>query len=249
MKNKYLLIIFSIIFIITSFLAAYALANIDKFKDSDKDDLNDYDEKNIYYTDWNNPDTDNDSYLDGLEVKKGYSPTQPKLKLAQVDTDKDDLNDDWEIALGTNLNNKDTDGDGYTDSAEVKNNYSPLSSDITKIEKRIEVNLNEFRLYFYFGNKLIDSFPISAGKPKTPTPKGEFKIIAKYPVKNYNIYHNTRWNMHFATINGLRYYIHGAYWHNKFGLENVAGGCVNLRYEDMERLYNFTTIGTKVIIN
>ena len=249
MYRKYPIIIFLIVIIITAFFAAFALANNDKFKDSDNDGLNDYDEKNIYYTDWNNPDTDNDSYPDGLEVKNGYSPTQKKLKLAQVDTDKDGLNDDWEIALGSNLNNKDTDGDNYSDGDEVKNDYSPLNSNSIKIEKRIEVKIAELRLYFYINNKLIDSFPISAGKPKTPTPQGEFKIIAKYPSKNYNIYRNTKWNMHFTTQKGLRYYIHGAYWHNKFGLENVAGGCVNLRYEDMERLYNFTPVGTKVIIN
>lgn len=42
--------------------------------DTDKDGLNDYEEINIYGTDYTNPDTDGDGYLDGLEVKNNYSP-------------------------------------------------------------------------------------------------------------------------------------------------------------------------------
>jgi lipoprotein-anchoring transpeptidase ErfK/SrfK len=118
-----------------------------------------------------------------------------------------------------------------------------------KVEKLIEVSTKTLRLSFYFDNVLLDNYPVSTGKTSTPTPLGEFSIIAKYPLKNYNNLPNTKWNMHFATKNGLRYYIHGAYWHNKFGLDTVSGGCVNLRYEDMENLYNFTPLNTKVKID
>jgi lipoprotein-anchoring transpeptidase ErfK/SrfK len=43
-------------------------------------------------------------------------------------------------------------------------------------------------------------------------------------------------------------YIHGAYWHNKFG-QPVSGGCVNVPYSVMEELYNWTDVGTKVTID
>jgi len=247
-KLKY--IIFIITFAVTTAIGAFSLAqNMDKLIDTDNDGLTDYKEKEIYYTDYLDPDSDADGYNDGLEVANGYSPKQPKLKMDKVDSDNDGLNDEWEIRLGSDLSVPDSDNDGFLDGEEVKNNYSPTDVQVKKIEKRIEVSTTNLRLSFYFGDILLDNYPVSTGKTSTPTPLGEFSIIAKYPLKNYNNLTNTKWNMHFATKNGLRYYIHGAYWHNKFGLETVSGGCVNLRYEDMEDLYNFTPIGTKVIIN
>ncbi|MCX6740725.1 MAG: L,D-transpeptidase family protein [Candidatus Parcubacteria bacterium] len=246
-KSRYL--IFFIVLAITAFIGAFTLAqNIEKFIDTDSDGLNDYQEKEIYHTAPNNPDTDNDTFPDGLEVKNNYSPRHAKLKMVHADSDNDGLNDLWEIRLGSNITVKDSDNDGYSDSTEVYNDYSPIDPKPTKFKKKIVVNIKDLRLAYYFGDILLDNVPVSTGKAKTPTPIGEFSIIAKYPVKNYNIYSNTKWNMHFATKNGLRYYIHGAYWHNKFGIDTVSGGCVNVRYEDMERLYNFTQIGTKVIV-
>ena len=41
--------------------------------DTDDDGLRDYEEKEIYHTDPNNPDTDNDGYSDGDEVRGGYN--------------------------------------------------------------------------------------------------------------------------------------------------------------------------------
>src|SRR4030042_4912750 len=42
------------------------------------------------------------------------------------DPDQDGLSDDEEGAYGTDVNNRDTDGDGYTDGVEVKSGYDPL---------------------------------------------------------------------------------------------------------------------------
>lgn len=46
------------------------------FQDSDQDGLSNEEEK-LYGTDLNNPDTDGDSYNDGVEVKSGYDPLKP----------------------------------------------------------------------------------------------------------------------------------------------------------------------------
>lgn len=52
-----------------------------RLSDTDNDGLTDYEEKEIYFTDPNNPDTDGDGYLDGEEVKAGYNPKgEGKLK-------------------------------------------------------------------------------------------------------------------------------------------------------------------------
>ena len=43
-----------------------------------------------------------------------------------ADSDKDFLTDVREVELGTDPNNKDTDGDGYVDGDEVLNGFDPL---------------------------------------------------------------------------------------------------------------------------
>jgi lipoprotein-anchoring transpeptidase ErfK/SrfK len=53
--------------------------------------------------------------------------------------------------------------------------------------------------------------------------------------------------MHFTT-RYYRYWIHGAYWHDNFG-QPMSHGCVNVDYENMEPLYDWSQVGTKVIIN
>lgn len=222
--------------------------------DSDKDGLTDQQELEIYFTDPNNPDTDNDSYTDAHEINYGYSPRHAdNKKLIEVVSDKDYLNDKWELILGTGLMNPDSDGDLYLDGTEIAASYDPLNPKPVKKEKLIRVSIANQYLEYFYDNKLMDSFPVSAGKSYTPTPKGEFKVLAKVPSKNYggngfNFYYpNTKWNLHFTT-NYWRYYIHGAYWHNNFG-NPMSSGCVNVSYDNMEPLYWFAQLGTKIIID
>src|SRR3989344_6749156 len=96
--------------------------------DSDSDGLTDYQEKNIYHTNPDYYDTDGDGYDDNIEIKNGYSPRHAGQgrKLIDVDSDKDGLNDKWELVIGTDILNSDTDGDSYSDGSEVANGYDPL---------------------------------------------------------------------------------------------------------------------------
>lgn len=52
--------------------------------------------------------------------------TQTSPMALMIDTDQDGLPDDMEKIIGTDPNNADTDGDGYADGVELKNNYDPL---------------------------------------------------------------------------------------------------------------------------
>ncbi|KPJ85142.1 hypothetical protein AMJ57_04190 [Parcubacteria bacterium SG8_24] len=137
------------------------------------------------------------------------------------------------------------------DGTEVAASYDPLDSRPTLLDKLIKVDLSGQRLDYYFDDHLFGSFPVSTGKPATPTPEGEFIILDKVPVKYYGgagfDYPNTKWNLHFTTQR-WRYYIHGAYWHDNFG-QPMSHGCVNVRYEDMESLYWWAQHGTRVVID
>lgn len=217
--------------------------------DTDGDGLSDEDETSIYFTDPNNPDTDGDGYNDGKEITNKYSPISKDKKLIDIDSDQDGLNDLWELAIGTNIKNPDTDGDGYNDGKEFFNSYNPLSSD-EKIrpQKLIKVSLKDQYLKYYFNDKLIDGFKISSGIKKLPTPKGTFSVLEKVPTKLYKgsnyRYPNTKWNLR-ITKSGV--FIHGAYWHKNFG-KPMSHGCVNVSYDNMDDLYKFAEIKTKVVI-
>jgi hypothetical protein len=251
MPKKILYLIILTVLIVLTAPDTFAKSVIDaKNLDTDNDGLTDYEEKEVYHTDWLNTDTDQDGVNDGPEVVNGFSPLQPKLKNILVDTDQDGLNDEWEARLGSDLTNPDTDGDGYLDGEEVINGYSPTFPLGSKVEKRIEIDKKNLQLIYFFNNIKLRTIPVSTGKASTPTPEGTFSILDKVPIKNYFPLPNTKWNLHFTTNpkNKLRYYIHGAYWHNLFGLRSVSGGCVNVSYAEMERLYNWAGVGTKVII-
>jgi len=52
-----------------------------------------------------------------------------------TDTDKDGLSDILEVALGTNINKADSDGDKFSDLTEIKSNFNPLGKGSLKIDK------------------------------------------------------------------------------------------------------------------
>lgn len=219
--------------------------------DSDGDGLADRDEVEQYATDPFARDSDGDSFADGEEIAKGFSPRHgDRKKLIRVDSDSDYLNDAWELAIGTQILNADTDGDLYLDGTEVAAGFDPLNAVRVQVEKRINVDLSKQQLEYYFGEIKLAGFSISSGLPGTPTPKGVFSVLAKVPLKYYGgagyDYPNTKWNLHFTT-GKARYYIHGAYWHNDFGRPK-SHGCVNVHYENMESLYWFAQLGTRVEI-
>lgn len=165
----------------------------------------------------------------------------------QPDADGDGLPDSVEIALGTNPNHADSDGDNFHDGIEVYNGYNPLVGGKDRsIERSAVVNLSKQELSFFMNGVKINSFPVSTGVWRTPTPTGTFEILRKLPVvrylgENYD-YPNTKWNLEFKR----RYYLHGAYWHNQFGIRPMSHGCVNIAYANAKVLYDFLDVGDEV---
>lgn len=217
--------------------------------DSDNDGLSD-EQEIIYYTDSNNSDTDTDGFLDGEEVLNDYSPlVGNKKRTWQNDFDKDGLNDFLEIQFGTDVGKADTDGDGINDYDEVMKGMNPLDSNPeAKFERSLVVNLSIQQMYYVVDNKRVLTIPVSTGNPSTPTPKGEFKIFQKVPVKRYKgadyDLPGVKWNMHFKP----GYFIHSAYWHNDFGKKTRSHGCVNVGLKDAALLYKYIDVGVHVLI-
>jgi len=217
--------------------------------DSDSDGLND-DEEAIYHTDSNNSDTDGDGYFDGLEVKYDYSPHIGEGKrLNESDFDKDGLNDWVERWFHSDIGGLDTDKDGVSDFDEVMKGSSPaVFGTSTVFSRKIEVDRTVQRLYYFVDNIKVLNLPVSTGNPSTPTPAGEFAILAMRPFVDYvgvgYSYLRTPWNMKFKP----GYYLHAAPWHNDFGKRTKSHGCVNMKTEDAELLYKYVGVGMAVTV-
>lgn len=171
------------------------------------------------------------------------------VSAAIVDSDKDGLGDEIELKLGTDPQDVDTDGDSYSDGEEVFNGYNPLVGENDQsVGRRVEVDLNTQQMKYYFNDILVGTAPVSTGKIGTDTPTGKFSIIRKLPVYRYvgpgYDLPNTKWNLEFKRS----FYLHGAYWHNQFGIRPMSHGCVNIGYKDAEKIYKFLKVGDNVKI-
>lgn len=231
----------------------------DALQDSDGDGLSDYDERARYGTDPLNPDSDGDGYTDGTEIAHAYSPRfGDKKRLADVDSDSDGLNDAFEIALGSNSMQRDTDGDGYEDYREVANGYDPRTAEPKKIVKKIIVNLATQRLGYYVEDIRFGEAVISSGTRKHPTPKGEFTIANK----SARAWSKTAglWMPYWMGLGGkgVKTGLYGIHelpeWPSgkKEGESHLghpnSGGCIRVGVNDAKKLYEWTPTGTKVVI-
>lgn len=120
--------------------------------------------------------------------------------------------------------------------------------EVAEDEPWIDVNLSEQMVYAYVGRQLVNSFLVSTGTWRTPTVTGQYRIYVKYRYTDmagpgYYL-PNVPYTMYFYKGYGL----HGTYWHNNFGTP-MSHGCINLRTEDAEWLFNFASVGTLVNIH
>lgn len=119
-------------------------------------------------------------------------------------------------------------------------------------EKWVEVDLSDKKLYAWEGDRKIYEFLISTGRPGYETPTGDYRVWRKVRSQRYkggtpgtSGYYdlpNVPYSLFFGS-NRLDkwkgYALHGAYWHNDFGIKNRSSGCVNLAPMDAGRLYSW----------
>ncbi len=135
----------------------------------------------------------------------------------------------------------------YVEPTAVANVPAPVSSPGNGVHW-FDVDLSDQRMYAYEGDTLVNSFVVSTGTWQTPTLVGRFKVWIKLksaPMSGPGYY--------LPNVPHIMYYdgdygIHGAYWHNNFGVP-MSHGCINLSLPDAEWAYNFASVGTVVNVH
>ncbi len=122
-------------------------------------------------------------------------------------------------------------------------------------DKWLLVDLTNKRMYAIEKQNIIRTFLVTAGQPSTPTVTGTYAIYSKLPVQD----------MHGANVDGSAYFqpnvqwveyfykdyaVHGNYWRpsSYFGNINSSHGCVSTINSDAEWIYNWSSIGTPVVV-
>lgn len=124
-------------------------------------------------------------------------------------------------------------------------------------DKMLEVDLVSKQMWAYEKGQLVNSWPISAGAPETPTPIGQFKIYSKLRVQDMRGFNadgtryfqpNVKWVNYFLPGG---YAVHGNYWRplSWFGARNSSHGCVSLPDNQAKWVYEWAPIGTTVIVH
>jgi lipoprotein-anchoring transpeptidase ErfK/SrfK len=120
----------------------------------------------------------------------------------------------------------------------------------------IEINKTLNRLYLRSGDELIKEYPVSTGKSEKQTPVGIFWIGTRYPFPTWfhkgvvvsaasqENYLGSRW----LGFDKPQYGIHGTIFPELIG-QSVSKGCVRMKNEDVEELYEFIPVGTTVVIS
>lgn len=126
---------------------------------------------------------------------------------------------------------------------------------VPKLPFYLIVNRNLKTLEWRRGKEVLKTYPIAVGKKESETPAGEFEIISR--VKHPVWYHlnleippespqnllGTRW----LGLNVKSYGIHGT--RNPRSINYaVSHGCVRMHNRDVEELFDWIPIGTKVTI-
>jgi lipoprotein-anchoring transpeptidase ErfK/SrfK len=112
----------------------------------------------------------------------------------------------------------------------------------------IDISLSSQTLTAYEGSTPVFSTLVSTGLA-FPTPVGTYSIL--YHVQSQRMtgpgydLPNVPWVMYFTNRGHA---IHGAYWHNNFG-QPMSHGCVNMRPDEAQWLYNFAPNGATVVVH
>ncbi|MCC3376352.1 L,D-transpeptidase [Cohnella sp. REN36] len=109
----------------------------------------------------------------------------------------------------------------------------------------IRVDMTRHRLAVVAGDILVRNYAVGLGAKNTPTPEGSFVITEK--VRNPNGRSDGAFGSRGMTLSDTLYAIHGTDEPESIG-QNESLGCIRMKREDLEELYDLAPLGTKVTI-
>jgi lipoprotein-anchoring transpeptidase ErfK/SrfK len=132
--------------------------------------------------------------------------------------------------------------------APVYDTQAPVADNTDLSGHWIDIDLSQQMLYAYDGDTLVASFLVSTGTSAHPTVTGTFSVYVKYLYTDMSgpgyYLPDVPYTMYFYSGYG----IHGTYWHNNFG-HPMSHGCVNMRTSDAGWMFDFSEVGTPVIVH
>jgi lipoprotein-anchoring transpeptidase ErfK/SrfK len=135
--------------------------------------------------------------------------------------------------------------------AQTTSSVKVISSNIATLKRSqqrwIEIRLSTQRLTAWEGKTPVWAVIISTGKAETPTLTGVYAIQVKYRQTRMQGDGYDIPDVPFTMYYSGGYGIHGAYWHRKFGTP-VSHGCVNLAVDQAEKLFNWASVGTPIVV-
>ncbi|NEO33978.1 MAG: L,D-transpeptidase [Symploca sp. SIO3C6] len=140
---------------------------------------------------------------------------------------------------------------------------SPVTPQLTKaiaaFSYRLVVDLSDAKVYSYWGDKLISSYPVAVGKPGWETPQGNFHVFHKQrnpiwqePITGELIAAGPnnplgdRW-IGFWSDGHHQIGFHGTNQEQLVG-QAVSHGCLRMRNRDIQALYQQVSIRTPVVV-
>lgn len=120
------------------------------------------------------------------------------------------------------------------------------------------VNKATHELAFINDNDIVMKAPVATGKTKELTPEGTFTVIVKAKEPYYRSKNipggdpdnplGSRWiGFDARGTNGRIYGVHGNNNPESIG-QDVSAGCVRMKEEDIQRLFDLVPVGTKIVI-
>lgn len=97
-------------------------------------------------------------------------------------------------------------------------------------------------LFLFCDEELFRMYTVAIGKTSTPTPKGDFTVVSKIKSPYHEAY-GSRW----IGLSAPNIGIHGTNNPASIGT-HASSGCIRMRNEDIEELFKFVQVGTKVFI-
>ncbi|NIO68583.1 MAG: L,D-transpeptidase family protein [Anaerolineae bacterium] len=116
---------------------------------------------------------------------------------------------------------------------------TPTSPPVAASDKWIDINLSSQSLSAYEGDVPVYWAPVSTGTRWTPTVTGRYHIYLKVRSQAMSGPGYYLPDVPYVMFFYKAYSLHGTYWHNNFG-QPMSHGCVNLRTEDAQWLYEWS---------